>query len=147
MSLAIFCCSEIRPYRSQYLSHEGMFTSFMSWAAFPRQSARDSTGETKTDLVHLAPPFAAQLVRQKNYGPLESKKYFIPVQGTTGDFVEVVEDDLIQANFQKLNTYKNYKCEAHDKFYEVNIYQKDPVNKHHWRATLARPARDVDLGQ
>ncbi|KAK8914878.1 hypothetical protein VCV18_011199 [Metarhizium anisopliae] len=41
--------------------------------------------------------------------------------------------------------YKNYKCEVHDKFYEVNIYQKDPVNKHHWRATLARPARDIDL--
>ncbi|KAG8413821.1 hypothetical protein J3458_012312 [Metarhizium acridum] len=119
----------------------------MSWAAFPRESALDSTSETRTDLVHLTPPFAVQLVRQKNYGALESKKYFIPDRDNPNGSLEVVEDDLIQANFQKLNTYKNYKCEAHDKFYEVNIYQKDPVNKHHWRATLARPARDIDLGQ
>jgi hypothetical protein len=43
------------------------------------------------------------------------------------------------------HSYKNYRCDDHNKFYEVNIYQKDPVNRHHWRATLARPARDIDL--
>jgi hypothetical protein len=32
-------------------------------------------------------------------------------------------------------------------FFEVNIYQEDPVNKHHWRATIARPATDIDLQQ
>ncbi|KAI0120744.1 hypothetical protein BJ170DRAFT_688564 [Xylariales sp. AK1849] len=42
--------------------------------------------------------------------------------------------------------YKNFKCEIHNKFFEVNIYQKDPVNKHHWRANLARPSSSIDLG-
>jgi hypothetical protein len=32
-------------------------------------------------------------------------------------------------------------------FFEVNIYQEDAVNKHHWRATIARPATDIDLQQ
>jgi hypothetical protein len=41
--------------------------------------------------------------------------------------------------------YKNYRCTEHDKFFEVNIYQKDPVNAHHWRANVARPATEIDL--
>jgi hypothetical protein len=53
----------------------------------------------------LKPPYAIQVVRQVNYGPLESKRYFIPVKTEGKDeFVELVEDDLIQANFQKLNS-------------------------------------------
>ncbi|KAK8088429.1 MFS multidrug transporter [Apiospora hydei] len=91
------------------------------------------------------PPFAIQLVRQVNYGSLESKRYFAPTSASPSEFVEVAEDDLIQANFQKLNSYKNYKCGTHDRFFEVNIYQKDPINKHHWRANLARPASSIDL--
>ncbi|KAI8416622.1 hypothetical protein FOFC_02935, partial [Fusarium oxysporum] len=86
-----------------------------------------------------------QLVRQVNYGPLESKRYFIPTDGTESDFVEVIENDLIQAKFQKVNTYKLYKCQGHNKFFGVNIYQKDPINKHHWRVHIARPADSIDL--
>jgi hypothetical protein len=41
--------------------------------------------------------------------------------------------------------YKNFKCTSHNKFFEVNLYQKDPVNRHHWRANIARPAADIDL--
>ena len=33
----------------------------------------------------------------------------------------------------------------HNKFFELNLYQKDPVNRHHWRANIARPAADIDL--
>lgn len=43
------------------------------------------------------------------------------------------------------NRYKNYRCGEHDKFFEVNLYQKDPVNTHHWRVNLARPGRSIDL--
>ena len=32
--------------------------------------------------------------------------------------------------------YKNFKCDAHNKFFEVNLYQKNPINKHHWRANI-----------
>lgn len=41
--------------------------------------------------------------------------------------------------------YKNYKCVAHNKFFELNIYQKDPVNQHHWRLNISRPAGDIDI--
>jgi len=41
--------------------------------------------------------------------------------------------------------FKNYKCVAHNKFFELNLYEKDPVNRHHWRANIARPATDIDL--
>jgi hypothetical protein len=43
------------------------------------------------------------------------------------------------------NRYKNFKCKAHDKFFEVNVYQVNPVNGHHWRADVKRPAADIDL--
>ena len=38
------------------------------------------------------------------------------------------------------NRFKNFKCNMHSRFFEVNIYEKDPVNKHHWRADVDRPA-------
>jgi hypothetical protein len=41
--------------------------------------------------------------------------------------------------------HKNFRCFVHNKFFEVNLYQKDPVNKHHWRATIARPAKEIDI--
>ncbi len=41
--------------------------------------------------------------------------------------------------------YKNFKCASHNKFFELNLYQKDPVNRHHWRANIARPAAYIDL--
>ncbi|KAG4261812.1 hypothetical protein FPRO04_09786 [Fusarium proliferatum] len=138
----LFCCGAIEPYRPQYLSHQSKFNNFMSWASFPRESTLD---ETQHDLSQLNPSYAVQLVRQVNFGPLESKRYFIPQNTSEGQYVEVSEQDLIQANFKKLNTYKNYKCGGHNKFFEVNIYQKDPVNKHHWRANIARPAGSIDL--
>lgn len=101
MSTPIFCCSSIRPYRPQYLSHENKFTSFVAWASFPTKSCIAGV----TDLRSISVPFAMQLVRQVNFGPLESKRYFVPHEGTENVFDELGEDDLVQANFQKVNTY------------------------------------------
>ncbi|KAG5791048.1 hypothetical protein H9Q69_009891 [Fusarium xylarioides] len=139
---SLFCCDAIESYRSQYLSHQSKFNNFMSWGSFPRQSTLD---EIQHNLSQLNPSYAVQLVRQVNFGPLESKRYFIPQDLSEGQYTEVFEQDLIQANFKKANTYKNYRCSSHNKFFEVNIYQKDPVNKHHWRANIARPAGSIDL--
>lgn len=99
--MPLFCCSSIRPYRPQHLAHESKFTSFVTWASFPTESRIDYAANLR--VIHA--PFAIQLVRQVNYGPLESKRYFIPHTDTEDIFNEVVEDDLIQANFQKLNAY------------------------------------------
>ncbi|PSN70712.1 hypothetical protein BS50DRAFT_659461 [Corynespora cassiicola Philippines] len=139
--MALFCCNSITPYRPQRLNHEEKFTNFMNWAKYPQESSLDSA---KTpNIAESNPPHAVQLVRQINFGALESKRYFAPDEN--GGYDEISEDSLIQANFKKLNSYKNYKCDEHNKFFEVNIYQKDPVNKHHWRMNLARPASSIDL--
>ena len=100
MSTSIFCCTAINPYRPQHLSHERKFTSFVTWAAFPRESRVGNF--PSLDSVNV--PFAIQLVQQVNFGPLESKRYFVPHEGASDVFEEVGEDDLVQANFQKLNT-------------------------------------------
>ncbi|KAF4993516.1 hypothetical protein FGRMN_6445 [Fusarium graminum] len=137
--MSLFCCSGIEPYRPQYLTHQSKFNNFMAWASFPKESSPDGIWPDTT------PSYAVQLVRQVNFGRLESKRYFVPTDQNETSFVEITEHDLIQANFQKANTYKNYKCQGHNKFFEVNIYQKDPINKHHWRVNLARPAGSIDL--
>lgn len=93
------------PYRNQRLQHEAKFKVFMEWAAYPQSSA-PMPDQGEPSIERIQPAFAIQLVRQVNYGALESKRYFIPrVAGAVaGDFVEVSEEDLIRANFQKLNT-------------------------------------------
>ncbi|KAJ4860076.1 hypothetical protein T069G_05064 [Trichoderma breve] len=134
----LFCCSSIRPYRPQRLDHEHKFDKFMQWA---------KSTSAKPDVVPIlivSADYVVQLVRQANYGPQESVRYFMTVNDGI-EFTEVRENDLIAANFEKLNSYKNFKCITHDKFFEVNLYQQNPTNRHHWRANIARPATDIDL--
>ncbi|KAI0538352.1 hypothetical protein GGR58DRAFT_309563 [Xylaria digitata] len=135
---SIFCCSSIKAHRPARLDHEAKFDHFIRWTeSDPVAPANGSS------LVSDA-RYAVQLVRQVNYGPQESIRYFIPVDNNSA-FLEVTEDDLLSANFQKLNSFKNFRCEEHNKFFELNLYQENPINKHHWRANLGRPARDIDL--
>ncbi|KAI5459669.1 hypothetical protein BGZ63DRAFT_465138 [Mariannaea sp. PMI_226] len=136
----VFCCSKIEPYRAQQLDHERKFTAFMTWA--DRVTSSLTSNENHTPVSGA--PYAVQIVRQINFGPQEWIRYFIPGSGETA-FAEVTEDDLLEANFKKLNSYKNFRCAKHNRFFEVNIYQKDAINTHHWRATLSRPSRDIDL--
>jgi hypothetical protein len=71
----------------------------MTWANYPKESsvASSSTAPSSTDII-----FAVQVVKQTNYGPLDSKRYF--VTGSVCTFVEVTEQWLIDASFEKLNT-------------------------------------------
>jgi len=85
------------------LLHESKFTSFMSWAAFPRESNANSSD----DAAYITcPSYVVQIIKQVNFGPLESKRYFAHNASGSGDeaFVEILEKWLIEANFQKLNT-------------------------------------------
>ncbi|KAF1842710.1 uncharacterized protein K460DRAFT_407105 [Cucurbitaria berberidis CBS 394.84] len=143
---SIFCCTNVHGYKNRIISHEQKFTAFMAWATFPKESTI-TTDESVTAEANIGSPFVIQLVKQVNYGPLESKRYFASkqVSGEGEGFVEVTEQWLIDANFEKLNTFKNFKCATHNRFFEVNVYQKDPVNAHHWRANIARPATEIDL--
>ncbi|KAF1833035.1 hypothetical protein BDW02DRAFT_624480 [Decorospora gaudefroyi] len=93
---SIFCCSNTQPYKNRVLSHESKFRTFMSWASYPTESNIAETAPSATDAT-----FAVQVVKQTNYGPLDSKLYF--VLGADGAFVEVTERWLIDANFEKMN--------------------------------------------
>lgn len=84
------------------MSHESKFIDFMAWARFPRESPAQG-GIVQDSLDGLDPSYAVQFVRQVNFGPLESKRYFVPAKDNNG-FIEVSESALIAANFQKLNT-------------------------------------------
>ncbi|KAK6597669.1 hypothetical protein ACHAQE_007197 [Botrytis cinerea] len=143
----LFCCDSPESFRPQKLTHQQKFTSFKAWADHPRSSSITTPNDPGDASNPITPttPYAIQFVRQVNYGPLESKRYFIPDTNSPGDFIEISEQHLILANYQKLNSYKNFKCTPHNKFFEVNLYQRDPVNDHHWRANIARPAGDIDL--
>lgn len=97
---ALFCCSSISPYRPRQLDHEAKFTTFMRWAGLQTIPSVPVDG-----LLVSSAPYAVQLVRQIGYGPLESTRYFVPASNGSDDFAEATEDDLLQSNFEKLNSY------------------------------------------
>ncbi|KAE8144037.1 hypothetical protein BDV38DRAFT_232645 [Aspergillus pseudotamarii] len=138
----IFCCPHITPYRPRILDQESKFNEFLEWARLTITSEVPSDYDTSSP----EPEYAVQLVKQVNYGPLESRRYFIPRRDLREvGFIEVSDQWLIDNNFEKLNSYKNFRCTLHNKFFELNLYRKDPVNTHHWRANVARPSNEIDL--
>ncbi|PVH81612.1 hypothetical protein DL98DRAFT_354525, partial [Cadophora sp. DSE1049] len=142
----IFCCPSLKPYKPKNVDHEPKFSTFMKWASIPASTTSNTVSDTAVPLLDSS-TYVVQIVRQKNFGALEWKRYFksVGASGAKGDFLEITEQDIIDANFEKLNSYKNFKCGIHNLFFEVNIYQKNPVNLHHWRANVARPASSIDL--
>ncbi|KAH8654899.1 hypothetical protein BGZ61DRAFT_372921 [Ilyonectria robusta] len=136
----IFCCPDIKPYRPELLDHAPKFTAFLNWA---RHRTSCLVLDDGFSLVSSA-PYAVQFVRQVNNGLQEVIRYFVPT--TNGlKYMEATENDLLRANFEKLNAYMNFKCEVHNKFYEVNLYQKNPTNAHHRLVNLAQPSKEIDL--
>ncbi|KAF2812416.1 uncharacterized protein BDZ99DRAFT_266245 [Mytilinidion resinicola] len=103
---SIFCCSQVGPYKSRFLNHESKFQEFVQWAAFPAASSVEEQKDVVLLLSELGYPYVVQVVRQVNYGPIESKRYFVVTKGKDGKepFVEVTEDHLIQGNYEKLNS-------------------------------------------
>lgn len=95
---SIFCCSNTQLYKNCVLSHESKFQAFTTWARYPKESAfADSNYIPPSSNIS----FVIQVVKQTNYGPLDSKRYFV---STAGGFQEVTEQWLVDANFGKLNT-------------------------------------------
>lgn len=94
---SIFCCADTAPYKSRILDHEPKFREFLSWGGFPKDSS-----VTTSDSVDESSGFVVQVVRQVNFGPLESKRYFLNT--ATDAFVDVTEQWLIDRNFEKLDT-------------------------------------------
>jgi hypothetical protein len=91
---AIFCCSDVRPYKNSRPSHETNFQYFLSWGSFHKESS-------VLDISNIEPvdyAYVVQVVRQVNFGPLEGKRYFITTTGEPAQFVEIDEKWLIDAS-------------------------------------------------
>lgn len=104
---SIFCCSSPSPYRPAHLTHEAKFGPFITWAKGSESTPSAASASFFQDPDNL-PPYAIQFVRQVNFGAIEAKRYFIPHSELSGgrvEFLEITEQDLIAANFQKLNSY------------------------------------------
>jgi hypothetical protein len=99
MSATIFCCSSVSPYRPQLLDHEAKFTAFTNWALL--QKVSPLIGDSSSIIDNA--PYVVQLVRQINYGPQESIRYFVPASDGS-NFAETTENDLVKSNFKKLNS-------------------------------------------
>jgi len=100
---SVFCCSRAQSYKNKNLSEESKFRAFLAWAEYPKESEIYSTSKATVTTT----TYAIQIVKQVNFGPLESKRYYM-FNGAEGDgdaFVEVTEQWLIDANFQKLNAF------------------------------------------
>jgi hypothetical protein len=97
----IFCCPGAKPYKNRAISEESKFRNFITWA----ESINESEVHSDDLPTPISVSFAVRVIRQVNFGPLESKRYFIHSGENSGDkaFVEVTEQWLIDANFQKLN--------------------------------------------
>lgn len=101
----IFCCSSVKPYRPAVLQHEAKFSIFITWAKSSLSSSiDDSINVSELPNASSVSCFVIQVVCQVNYGLIEWKNYFAKVEDFTSPFRQVSEDDLIAANYMKLNS-------------------------------------------
>jgi hypothetical protein len=96
----VFCCSSIQPFKPRIIDHEQKFRTFKAWA---ERAGSTSANSVNSDISILSngSPYVVQVVRQVNYGPIESKRYFAHGSDT---YLEVTEKDMIDANYEKLNS-------------------------------------------
>lgn len=93
-----------RPYRPQILSHEAKFAAFLRWLPAAQEASTGETTEGRAILSDDSSAYVVQVVRQVNFGALESKRYFVFGDSAgVSNFYEITEGDLIEANFEKLN--------------------------------------------
>ena len=114
----IFCCFQIKPYKSQRLDHELMLGDFLAWGQDP--TTETSAGGTDLLTVLNEGIFAIQVVRQANYSPLESKRYlsrFSPAQPA----VAVPFERLTKTSWSR-RTLKSWTRELLLLCYSIPIY-------------------------
>jgi len=98
----ILCCNQATPYRPQHLQHERKFKSFLAWVRVQR-TCSDINDFNVQAVLQTPAARVFQVVKQVNYGPLESKQYFVTLSDSTAHYHEITEHDLIDANYKKLN--------------------------------------------
>ena len=98
----ILCCNQATPYRPQHLQHERKFKSVLAWVRVQR-TCSDINDFNVQAVLQTPAARVFQVVKQVNYGPLESKRYFVTLSDSTAHYHEITEHDLIDANYKKLN--------------------------------------------
>jgi hypothetical protein len=97
---SIFCCSSIQPFKPRLIDQEQKFRTFKAWAETAGITSTNSV-MSDTSIPSNGSPYVVQVVRQVNYGPIKAKRYF--AHGGSDAYVEVIEKDMIDANYQKAN--------------------------------------------
>ena len=157
------CCDNMFLYCTRRLDHDDKFNTFITWLEKRLEGSEPVIDDYIIPFLEGA-PYAVQFVRHVGYGLVKSIRYFVPKEGQEDQaYLEITESAFSNANFVKLNSWKvsfdtvrsttrglltfvkDFKCKTHNKFFEINLYQKDPINKHHWRVYTARPADQIDV--
>ena len=104
---SIFCCSQVSPFRARIIDNEARIRAFLGWV----KSLDDTPPSGIASYIpwDSESTYVIQVARQVNYGTLEWKRYFVLISTPAGTttFHEVKEQDLIDANFAKVNAYVN----------------------------------------
>lgn len=99
--------------------------------------SRSTTGRSKPN----------DISSRNKEAPVISSKFLKMIwsRGTLRSLIRKYNLTVFAQVTEQIQRYKNWKCEQHNKFFETNIYQKNPNNKHHWRLNIARPSNEIDL--
>jgi hypothetical protein len=130
----VFCCRGKTPYKPRRTDHEDLFSAF-----------QEISSDNCSTPVGLGEDRAVQVVKQQNFGPVLSSRYFkLP------NFEEISQSEFISSNYKRLNSFKNYKCGTHNLFFEVNAYKKNTALSHHHTSTIhgrtySRDSAGIDL--
>lgn len=133
-SRKVFCCKQTFFYKPTHTDHEDLFKSFIEFennGKIPLPTRDDQRG--------------LQVVKQVNFGPIEEKRYF-----ALPGFEEVSENEFNEMGYKRLNSFKNLKCNAHNKFFELNAYRKQSAYSNHHQSTIQgtiypRDSSTIDL--
>jgi hypothetical protein len=89
-----------------------------------------------------------QLVSQVDRGSVISKQYFISValcgEAESAEFKEVSESVIAALGLEKSNSFKNFKSRSENRFYEINMYQRNARSNRRVKVNAER-AEGIDL--
>ncbi|KAJ5181173.1 hypothetical protein N7491_000728 [Penicillium cf. griseofulvum] len=137
MSTHLFCCTTIQPTTLPSPEHEQTFIDFTKWAKWALNTRVVLTGSTDPSEASVC----IQLVRQAINGPVEFIGYFI---ATDGNFEEVPENGILDANFVMMNERQSFRCIKHNRIFDLTLYEPSTGSTRHWRSSIAKPLEQIE---
>ena len=115
--MALFCCDKYKGYKNVWLASEPGNVCFQEFLEFSKGN----------QLSECTKPYAIQAVEKEDFGPTLRTKWFI-----RRDKSFVIDDtNNGDQTFLRSNDFKNFKCGAHKRFFELNLYTASGVSHHH----------------